>query len=69
MTPSSTSVQGFSTPAQVAVLASDAGVAKANLPLAKMLVGGFLAGAYIAFASLLAVTTTAGLAPMPRSLS
>jgi len=63
MTPSSTSVQGFSTPAQVAVLASDAGVAKANLPLPKMLVGGFLAGAYIAFASLLAVTTTAGLDP------
>ena len=59
--PAVDAAKGFATPAEVAVLAVESGVAKANLPVSKMLVGGFLAGAYIAFASLLAVTTTAGL--------
>lgn len=40
-----------------------AGETKAALPAGKMLVGGFLAGAYIAFASLLAVVVSAGLSP------
>lgn len=51
------------TPAETAVKAVQSGVAKANLPVGKMLVGGFLAGAYIAVASLLAIVTTAGLKP------
>ena len=40
-----------------------AGEKKADLPPGKMLVGAFLAGSYIAFASLLAVTVSAGLDP------
>ncbi len=40
-----------------------AGQKKAALPPGKMLVGAFLAGSYIAFASLLAVTVSAGLDP------
>ncbi|WP_432545933.1 formate/nitrite transporter family protein [Kineococcus sp. SYSU DK004] len=50
-------------PDDVAVAAVAAGAKKAALPLPKMLVGGFLAGAYIAFAGLIAVDTTAGLDP------
>ncbi len=51
------------TPAETAVKAVESGTAKAHLPLSKMLVSGFLAGAYIAVASLLAIVTTAGLRP------
>ncbi|GAA4988134.1 formate/nitrite transporter family protein [Kineococcus glutinatus] len=53
----------YKTPDQIAVTAVAAGVKKANLPVANALVGGFLAGAYIAFAGLLAVDVTAGLRP------
>ena len=53
----------YNTPPQVAALAVDTGVTKAALPAGKAAVGGFLAGAYIAFASLLAVIVSAGLDP------
>ena len=53
----------YKTPDQVAVAATAAGEKKAHLPLPNMLVGGFLAGAYIAFAGLLAVDVTAGMRP------
>lgn len=53
----------FKTPDQIAVAAVASGTKKAHLPIPKMLVGGFLAGAYIAFAGLLAVDVTAGLDP------
>ncbi|WP_432562041.1 formate/nitrite transporter family protein [Kineococcus sp. SYSU DK003] len=53
----------FKTPDQIAVAAAAAGEKKAHLPVSKMVVGGFLAGAYIAFAGLLAVDVTAGLDP------
>lgn len=53
----------YKTPEQVAVAAVASGEKKANLPVSKTLVGGFLAGAYIAFAGLLAVDVTAGLDP------
>src|SRR5690348_16966654 len=57
------SAMSFNTPAQVAELAVESGVAKASLSPGKALVGAFLAGAYIAFAGLLAVVTTGGLDP------
>jgi formate/nitrite transporter len=53
----------YNTPPQIAALAVDTGVTKAALPAGKAAVGGFLAGAYIAFASLLAVIVSAGLDP------
>jgi formate/nitrite transporter len=53
----------FKTPDQIAVTAVNAGVTKANLSPARMLVGSILAGAYIAFAGLLGIVTTSGLAP------
>ncbi len=51
----------YNTPAQTAEAAVESGVAKANLPVSSMLVGGFLAGAYIAFGGLLAIDVSAGL--------
>jgi formate/nitrite transporter len=51
----------FKTPDQIATAAVNAGVAKANLTPDRMLAGGILAGAYIAFAGLLSVVVTAGL--------
>ena len=53
----------FKTPDQIATAAVNAGVAKANLSPARMLVGSVLAGAYIAFAGLLGIAVTSGLAP------
>src|SRR3978361_769461 len=53
----------FNTPAQVAEAAVASGTSKANLGVGKMLVGGFLAGAYIAFGGLLAIVVTAGMDP------
>jgi formate/nitrite transporter len=50
-------------PQGIAETGVEKGVAKAGLSWDKALVGGFLAGAYIAFGALLAVTTTAGLDP------
>src|ERR1700712_1690693 len=51
----------YKTPAQATEAAVEAGVAKANAPFGKLVVGGFLAGAYIAFGSLLAIAVTSGL--------
>jgi formate transporter len=51
----------FNTPPQVADLAVESGTTKANLAPGKALVGGFLAGAYIAFGGLLATVVTAGM--------
>ena len=53
----------YHTPPQIAAAAIDSGVTKAALSPGKALVGGFLAGAYIGFASLLAVIVSAGLKP------
>jgi formate/nitrite transporter len=52
---------GFKTPDQIATAAVNAGVVKANLTPDRMLAGGILGGAYIAFAGLLAVVVTAGM--------
>lgn len=51
----------YNTPAETAQLAIESGAAKASLPTGKALVGGFLAGAYIAFGALLAIIVSAGL--------
>ncbi|WP_210491050.1 formate/nitrite transporter family protein [Patulibacter sp. SYSU D01012] len=51
------------TPAEIAATAAERGAEKAALPASKLLVGGFLAGAYIAFAGMLAITVSAGLDP------
>ncbi|MDQ6938002.1 MAG: formate/nitrite transporter family protein [Actinomycetota bacterium] len=53
----------YNTPQETAALAVESGVAKANLPPDRALVGGFLAGAYIAFGGLLAIVCSAGLNP------
>ena len=50
-------------PEGIAEAGVEKGVAKARMSWDKALVGGFLAGAYIAFGALLATTTTAGMAP------
>ncbi|MDR7275752.1 formate/nitrite transporter family protein [Catenuloplanes atrovinosus] len=50
-------------PAETARAAVAAGVKKAELRWDKVLVGSFLAGAYIAFGGLVAVTVSAGLDP------
>ena len=52
------------TPAEVAELAVASGSKKAAMAVPKMFVGGILAGAYIAFGSLLAIDVTAG---MPKA--
>ena len=53
----------FHTSQETAELAVASGVSKAALPAGKALVGGFLAGAYIAFGGLLAIVASAGLKP------
>src|SRR3954470_24892319 len=53
----------FKTPPETTVAAVDAGATKAFLPMPKALVGGFLAGAYIAFGGLLAIAVSSGLDP------
>ncbi|GAA5194403.1 formate/nitrite transporter family protein [Rugosimonospora acidiphila] len=55
----------FKTPDQIATAAVNAGVAKTKLSPDRMFAGGILAGAYIAFAGLVAVVVTAG---MPVSI-
>ena len=57
----------FKSPTQIAETASALGQAKTELGWGKLLVLGFLAGAYIAFGSQLAVTVAAG-APWPEQL-
>jgi formate transporter len=53
----------FKSPAEIARTGVQTGTSKAALSWDKALVAGFLAGAYIAFAGLLAVITSAGLDP------
>ena len=53
----------FKTPAQIATAAVVSGTAKANQSWDRALVGGFMAGAYIAFGSLLAISVSSGLDP------
>ncbi len=53
----------YNTPQQTAVAAVASGTAKASLAPGNALVGGFLAGAYIAFGGLLAIIASAGLKP------
>jgi len=53
----------FKDPAGITQAGVETGVKKASLSWDKMLVSGFLAGAYIAFAGLLAITVSAGLDP------
>jgi formate transporter len=53
----------FKTPAEIAEAGVETGTTKAALSWDKALVAGFLAGAYIAFAGLLAVVTSAGMDP------
>jgi formate/nitrite transporter len=51
----------FKTPDQITEAGTDTGVKKASLSWDKALVASFLAGAYIAFGALLAITVTAGM--------
>jgi formate transporter len=53
----------YKNPSEIADAGVKSGIAKAALPWDKALVAGFLAGAYIAFAGLLAVVASAGLDP------
>ena len=53
----------YNAPPHIAVEAVTAGVSKASAPPAKALVGGFLAGAYIAFGGLVAIVVSSGLDP------
>lgn len=53
----------FNTPQEITHLAIASGEAKANARPGPALVGGFLAGAYIAFGALIATVTSAGLDP------
>ncbi len=53
----------YNTPQETAQIAVQVGVSKAALSPGKALVGGFLAGAYIAFGGLLAIVASAGLDP------
>src|SRR3712207_33073 len=50
-------------PPEIAEAAVDTGVKKAHLRWDKVLVGGFLAGAYISFGGLVAITVSSGLDP------
>ena len=53
----------YKSPPEIARAGVESGVTKAALSWDKALVAGFLAGAYIAFAGLLAVVTSAGMDP------
>jgi formate/nitrite transporter len=53
----------FKSPPEITATAVETGATKARLSWDKALVGGFLAGAYIAFGGLLAVVASAGLDP------
>ena len=53
----------FKTPQETAAAAVEAGTTKAGLSWDKALVGGFLAGAYIAFGGLVAIAVSSGLKP------
>src|SRR4051812_28473921 len=53
----------YKSPPEITAAAVETGTSKAKLSPDKVLVGGFLAGAYIAFGGLLAVVASAGLDP------
>src|SRR5919205_1855889 len=53
----------FKTPQGITEAAITTGATKANLSPPKMLVGSFLAGAYIAFAGIVAIAVSSGLDP------
>ena len=53
----------YKEPPEITKASTEKGVQKAGMGPDRLLVGAFLAGAYIAFASLLAVTVSAGLDP------
>jgi formate/nitrite transporter len=53
----------FKSPPEITATAAETGTTKARLSADKAVVGGFLAGAYIAFGGLLAVVVSAGLDP------
>jgi formate/nitrite transporter len=53
----------YKTPKQIAEAAVETGATKAALSWDKALVGGFLAGAYIAFGGLVAIAVSSGLDP------
>src|SRR3954469_25313415 len=53
----------FKSPAEIAATGVKTGATKAALTWDKALVAGFLAGAYIAFAGLLAIVASAGMDP------
>jgi formate/nitrite transporter len=53
----------FKDPRGITEAGIDSGVTKANLSVDKMLVAGFLAGAYIAFGGLVAISVSSGLDP------
>ena len=57
----------FKTPSEIAEAACTIGIAKTKMGWGRLLVLGFLAGAYIAFGSQLAVTAAVG-APWPQEL-
>lgn len=59
----------YKTPAEITVAGTASGIAKANTSSDRLLVGGFLGGAYIAFASLLAVVASAGLNPKTGAIT
>jgi formate/nitrite transporter len=56
-------VSGYKPPKEIARAGVQTGATKAKLSWDKATVAGFLAGAYIAFAGLLAITTTSGMRP------
>jgi formate transporter len=53
----------YNTPQQATAAAVGVGTKKAKMSIGEMLVGGFLAGAYIAFGGLLAIAVSSGLDP------
>jgi len=53
----------YKSPPEITSASIEAGVQKATMSWDKLMVGGFLAGAYIAFAGMLAITASAGLDP------
>lgn len=53
----------FKSPPQITEAGAGTGVTKANASWDKLLVGGFLGGAYIAFGGLLAIVVSAGMSP------
>jgi formate/nitrite transporter len=59
----SAGVMAFKDPKAVTETGTEKGVEKARLPWDRALVAGFLAGAYIAFGGLLAITVSSGLNP------